>query len=136
MGAGEQITLDLSGRGLMNITVASSQLSNIIDINGKTLDSLITNNGSLIADGGYIQLSAKTAESLMFGAVNVGSSGILSTASIDQRTGNIVIGGDDNNFVSVEGNIDISSTNQSTPSGVLNITGTVSYTHLTLPTKA
>ena len=28
----------------------------------------------------------------MFGAVNVGSSGILSTASIDQRTGNIVIG--------------------------------------------
>ena len=127
MGAGEQITLDLSGRGLMNITVASSQLSNIIDINGKTLDSLITNNGSLIADGGYIQLSAKTAESLMFGAVNVGSSGILSTASIDQRTGNIVIGGDDNNFVSVEGNIDISSTNRSTPSGSLNITGTNIY---------
>ena len=82
MGAGEQITLDLSGNGLMKITVPTSELSNIIDINGKTLDSLITNNGLLSADGGYIQLSAKTAETLMLGAVNVGSSGIVSTASI------------------------------------------------------
>ena len=84
MGAGEQITLDLSGNGLMKVTVPTSELSNITDINGKSLDSLVTNNGSLIADGGYVQLSAKTAENLMLGAVNVGSSGIVSSASIDQ----------------------------------------------------
>ena len=83
MGAGEQITLDLSGNGLMKVTVPTSELSDIIDINGKSLDSLVTNNGSLIADGGYVQLSAKTAENLMLGAVNVGSSGVISTASID-----------------------------------------------------
>ena len=127
MGAGEQITLDLSGNGLMKVTVPTSELSNIIDINGKSLDSLVTNNGSLIADGGYVQLSAKTAENLMLGAVNVGSSGFISTASIDQQTGNVVIGGNDNNFVNIEGNIDISSKNPSTPSGALTITGTNVY---------
>ena len=68
---------------------------------------MVTNNGSLIADGGYVQLSAKTAENLMLGAVNVGSSGIISSASIDHRTGNVVIGGDDNNFVNIEGTINI-----------------------------
>ena len=127
MGAGEQITLDFSGNGLMKITVPTKELSNITDINGRTLESLVTNNGSLIAEGGYIQLSAKTAENLMLGAVNVGSSGIISTASVDQQTGNVVIGGDDNNFVSIKGNIDISSKKTSTPSGTLTITGTDVY---------
>ena len=111
----------------MKITVPTKELSNITDINGRTLESLVTNNGSLIAEGGYIQLSAKTAENLMLGAVNVGSSGIISTASVDQQTGNVVIGGDDNNFVSIKGNIDISSKKTSTPSGTLTITGTDVY---------
>ncbi len=127
IGAGEQITLDFSGNGLMKVTVPTRQLSSITDINGKTLESLVTNNGSLIAEGGYIQLSAKTAENLMLGAVNVGSSGIISTASVDHQTGNVVIGGDDNNFVNIEGNINISSINPSTPSGALTITGTNVY---------
>ena len=64
MGAGEQITLDLTGNGLMKIIVPTRDLSKITDIQGKTLDSLVTNNGSLQADGGFIQLSAKTAENL------------------------------------------------------------------------
>ena len=85
MGSGEQITLDFSGNGLMKITLPTKELSNIKDIYGKTLESLVHNNGSLIADGGYVQLSAKTAENLMLGAVNIGSSGVISTASIDQQ---------------------------------------------------
>ena len=127
MGAGEQITLDFSGNGLMKITVPTKELSNITDINGIKLESLVTNSGSLIAEGGYVQLSAKTAEKLMFGAVNVGSSGIISTASVDQQTGNVIIGGDDNNFINIEGNIDISGKNSATPSGSLSITGTNVY---------
>ena len=127
LGAGEQITLDLSGNGLMKVTVPTSELSDIIDINGKSLDSLVTNNGSLIADGGYVQLSAKTAENLMLGAVNVGSSGVISTASIDKRTGNVVIGGEDNNIVEIKGNINVSGKNPTTPSGRLTITGTNVY---------
>ena len=50
----------------------------------------------------------------MLGAVNVGSSGTISSATIDKKTGNVIIGGEDNGFVSVEGNIDISSPNNST----------------------
>ena len=127
MGAGEQITLDLSGNGLMKVAVPTSELSNIKDINGKSLDSLVTNNGSLIAEGGYIQLSSKTAENLMLGSVNVGSSGIVSAASINQQTGNVVIGGENNDIVEIQGNIDVSSKNPTTPSGRLTITGTNVY---------
>ena len=37
MGAGEQITLDFSGNGLMKITVPTKELSNITDINGRKI---------------------------------------------------------------------------------------------------
>ena len=127
MGAGEQITLDLSGNGLMKIIVPTTELSKITDIQGKTLDSLVSNNGSLEADGGYIQLSAKTAENLMLGAVNIGSSGTISSATVDKKTGNVIIGGEDNRFVTLGGKIDVSSSNPTTPSGNLNITGTNIY---------
>ena len=46
---------------------------------------------------------------------------------MDQATGNIIIGGERNNLVSIEGKIDLSASTPSTPSGNLNITGTNVY---------
>ena len=63
----------------------------------------------------------------MLGAVNIGSSGTISSATIDRKTGNVIIGGEDSGFVNIGGNIDISSSNPTTPSGNLNITGTNLY---------
>ena len=46
LGAGEKITLDFVGDGLMSVSVPNNQLHLIKDINGKTLKSLISNTGS------------------------------------------------------------------------------------------
>ena len=127
IGGGEKITLDLVGTGLMNIVVPTSHLENVKDINGNSLSSLVTNEGSLNANGGVVQLSGKTAENLMLGSVNIGINGVVSATTVDQTTGNIIIGGDKNNFVSIEGKVDLSSSTPSTPSGNLDITGTNVY---------
>ena len=51
-----------------------------------------------------VQLSGQTAENLMFGSVNIGTNGVVSATTVDQATGNIIIGGDKNNLVSIEEN--------------------------------
>ena len=127
IGGGEKITLDLVGTGLMNIVVPTSHLENLKDINGNSLSSLVTNEGSLNANGGVVQLVGQTAENLMLGSVNIGKNSIVSATTVDQTTGNIIIGGDKNSVVSIEGKIDLSSSSPSTPAGNLNISGTNVY---------
>ena len=85
LGAGEKITLDFVGDGLMTVSVPSHQLGRIRDINGKTLKSLVSNSGLLKANGGFIKLSAATARSLTRGAVNVGSSGRIIAQSLRNK---------------------------------------------------
>ena len=116
VGGGEKITLDFAGTGLMNIVVPTSRLENVKDINGNSLSSLVTNEGSLNANGGVVQLSGQTAENLMLGSVNIGTNGVVSATTVDQATGNIIIGGERNNLVGIEGKIDLSASTPSTPS--------------------
>ena len=92
LGAGEKITLDFVGDGLMSVTVPSNKLSVIKDINGKTLKSIISNSGKLEANGGIIKLSAATAKYLSRASVNIGSSGMIVARSINEKTGKVVIG--------------------------------------------
>lgn len=60
-------------------------------------------------------------------SVSIGKYGIVLATTVDQTTGNIIIGGDKNNFVNLEGKIDLFSSSPSTPAGNSNITGTNVY---------
>ena len=73
LGSGDQITLDFVGDGLMKVTVPSNQLGLIRDTKGRPLSSLIRNTGIIKANGGLIELSAHTAQSLSRGSVNIGA---------------------------------------------------------------
>ncbi len=108
LGAGEKITLDVEGSGLMNIILSSNQLETVKDIKGRTLKSLVTNNGKLIADGGVVELSASTAESLSMGAINLESTSSITATTVNQTTGRVLIGGSDSNFVNIGGEINAS----------------------------
>ena len=99
LGAGEKITLDFVGDGLMSVSVPSEKLGFIKDINGNTLKSLISNTGLLKANGGIIKLSAATAKSLSRSSVNIGSSGVIIARSVNDKTGKVVIGSPANNKI-------------------------------------
>ena len=124
LGAGEKITLDFVGDGLMKVTVPSYKLSTITDIEGNTLKSLINNSGTLKANGGIIKLSAATAMGLSRGAVNIGSTGSIIAQSVNSKPGKIVIGSPSANYVRVTGNIDVSAPKRSvSPSGTVIVQG-------------
>ena len=64
----------------------------------------MTNNGSLIADGGYVQYQQTQRNFNAWGS-KCWFIWIYLNSSIDQRTGNVVIGGDDNNFININGDM-------------------------------
>ncbi|MFS2108832.1 beta strand repeat-containing protein [Sphingomonas sp. Sphisp140] len=67
LGAGNAFTLDLAGDGLLQIGVPASS-------------ALVQNNGQVFAEGGRIQMSARTAGGLIDNLVNTG------TLSVDSAT--------------------------------------------------
>ena len=98
LGAGELITLDLSGDGFLSVAVPSSQLGNMVNANG----ALVSNKGKINANGGTVFLSAATAQNILRNAVNMGGS--IRANSVGMHNGRIVINGGGGN-VRVTGRI-------------------------------
>ena len=113
LGAGERITLDFVGDGLMKVAIPPSKLENIKDINGRTLKSLVSNSGMLEADGGLVQISTSEASRLSRGLVNISRSGKVYARNHSNENGRIVIGGSNNQNVTIAGRLDVSSDRKS-----------------------
>lgn len=90
-GAGEQVTLDTSGDGFLQVAVPSSGISPDTD--------LIRHSGRIVADGGRVEMKAATARDLARNAVNL--SGIVEAKTVSGRSGAIVLGGGDGGRVTV-----------------------------------
>ena len=115
LGAGELITLDLSGDGFLSVAVPSSQLGNLVSANG----ALVNNKGKINANGGTVFLSAATAANILRNAVNVG--GAIRANSVGIHNGRIAINGGGGN-VSVTGRI-AANGGKRHPAGIVTILG-------------
>lgn len=98
LAAGQAITLDVAGDGLLNVTV-----------NQGAMHALIENGGLIRADGGQVLLTAQSAGQLLQGAVN--NTGVIEARSIEHRNGKIMLLGDmQGGTVNVGGTLDASAT--------------------------
>jgi len=91
--AGNDVTLDFSGDGLVSVTVSQSKLYNLVE-----------NKGAIRADEGLVILTAGAASDLLSGVVN--NDGIIEARGITQQGGRIVL---DGGFVTHAGLLDVSS---------------------------
>lgn len=99
LAAGNAMTLDVAGDGLLNVTV-----------NQGAVNALAANGGLIQADGGYVLLTAKEAGTLLQSAVN--NTGVIQAQSIDNRNGTIMLMGDMQiGTVNVGGTLDASAPN-------------------------
>ncbi|WP_293855565.1 filamentous hemagglutinin N-terminal domain-containing protein [uncultured Alsobacter sp.] len=95
LGAGEQVTLDPSGDGFLQVALPSTGLSTDTD--------LIRHSGRIVADGGRVEMKAATARDLARNAINL--SGIVEAKTVSGRSGAIVLGGGDGGRVTVSGKL-------------------------------
>ncbi|MFA3916477.1 two-partner secretion domain-containing protein [Ruegeria hyattellae] len=98
LGAGEQVTLDFTGDGFLQVAVPSN--------GDDTMDALVENSGVIVANGGQVQLLAASARDAARQVVNM--SGVIEARSVSGRNGAVVLGGSGGS-VRVSGRIDTSA---------------------------
>src|SRR5580692_1790407 len=120
LGAGEYVTLDLSGDGFLQVAVPSANAANLTDASGQALTALVSNSGTVSARGGQIYLSAAIAKGAAIDAVNV--SGTLRAQSVSSQGGQIVLSGGDGT-TELSGTLDASGTAAGQSGGSIQILG-------------
>ncbi len=101
LGAGRTATLDFSGDGLMRFQVDDALLAS-------DAAAAVSNNGEILADGGQVVLTARTANDVIASAVN--NTGLVRAARIDNTGGVIRLLGPQGS-VSNSGTLDASGVN-------------------------
>ncbi|MFP5382543.1 MAG: filamentous hemagglutinin N-terminal domain-containing protein [Gammaproteobacteria bacterium] len=94
LGAGDRMTLDIVGDGLVNLQVDKA-----------TVDALVENRGIIIAPGGVVLMTASAMNQLAATVVN--NTGVIEATSLAERDGKVFLVAEGGN-VSHTGSIDVS----------------------------
>jgi hypothetical protein len=94
LAAGERISLDLGGDGLISFAIDGAALTELAGV---------TNTGELYADGGRVFLAARVQDQLLATAVN--HEGLIQARTVEERGGVVYLGGAGGD-ITVAGTID------------------------------
>ena len=78
LAAGEAVTLDVAGDGLLNVSVTQG-----------AVNALVRNGGMIQADGGRVLLTAQAAGNLLHTVVN--NTGVIRAQTLENRNGSILL---------------------------------------------
>lgn len=91
LASGKAFTIDMYGDGLVHLAIDQATAERAVDANGRTLASLVSNDGTVIADGGHILLTASAARDVVDQAISLG--GMLLARTVENRGGEIILSG-------------------------------------------
>ncbi len=105
IGGAETFTVDLAGDGLINFQLGKPVSRQPVDPQGNKRP-LVSNTGTINADGGVVTLSARAARGVVDNVVNAG--GTINARAVRNEGGVVVFGGDEGATVNVTGTVDVS----------------------------
>lgn len=108
--AGDKTTLEFNGTRLVSV---------IID--RPVIDALVENKQLIRADGGFVVMSARSANALLNSVIK--QTGTIEAPSLVQRDGRILLEGGEKGVVSAGGVLNVSGTQAGTTGGRLVVTG-------------
>ena len=121
LGGANSFTLDFWGDGLLSFGAGSAVTTAPKQADGSPVKALVTNTGKIVADGGTVELSARTVKSVVDQSIN--TDGIIEAKSVGTHNGNIVLGGGDAGTVEVAGTLDASGTTAGATGGTIQVNG-------------
>jgi len=131
LASGSAFTLDLYGDQLIKLGVNDSIASQVIDVStGKPLSSLVSNEGTLKANGGRVELTAVAARKVVDSVIR--NTGVIEANTIGSHNGMIVLGaatratkpsGVPTQTVKVSGTLSAASNAKGTTGGTIVVTG-------------
>ncbi|MDA8338747.1 MAG: filamentous hemagglutinin N-terminal domain-containing protein [Nitrospiraceae bacterium] len=121
MGAGNKLTLDFFGDGLITYAVEGKVLDSITGPDGQPLTSAVSNTGTIKADGGHVLLTADASNQLLSSVIN--QTGIIEAKSLINKSGKIILSGGGEGVVANYGTLDVSAKEAGAKGGNVTITG-------------
>ncbi|WP_198361731.1 S-layer family protein [Herbaspirillum sp. meg3] len=110
LAAGEKMSLDFNGDGLINVEVSNA-----------TLNANVVNQGLLQADGGTVIMTARATDAMLSNVVN--NSGVIEARSLQNRNGSILLDGGDAGIVANSGTLNVSGVNAGETGGTAKVLG-------------
>ncbi len=121
LGAAQSFTLDFHGDGLLSFGAGSEVAAVSANADGSMPAALVVNTGQISAEGGVVELSARTVKGVIDNVIN--TSGVVSAKSVGVQNGRIVLSGGSAGKVQVAGSLDASGTGAGESGGSIIATG-------------
>ncbi|MFQ5716154.1 MAG: filamentous hemagglutinin N-terminal domain-containing protein, partial [Nitrospinales bacterium] len=122
LASGNTFTLDLYGDQLVHLGIHSKVAEQVKGPNGAPLTALVTNSGSIMADGGAVTLDVHAARGIVDNVINM-SGFIEARAASVEANGEIVLRGGDEGIVRVAGTLDASGKGPGQKGGLVQVLG-------------
>ena len=121
LASGRTFTVDLYGDQLINLGVDSQVMGQVTGMDGQALTSLVTNSGSIFADGGVVRLDVNAAQNIVDRVINM--DGVIQARSVVEKNGKIILMGGNAGEVNVSGTLDASGYGQGETGGIVHVLG-------------
>ncbi len=121
LGGGQGFALDYYGDGLVNFTITDPTTARPVDAAGSPLDALVINDGTILADGGQVILTADAAAGVIDTVINL--DGVVQARSVEARNGQVALVGGDVGAVTVAGTIDATGDDAGETGGTVHVLG-------------
>jgi filamentous hemagglutinin family protein len=121
LASGKTFTVDLYGDQLINLGVDSQVMGEVTGMDGQVLTSLVSNSGSIFADGGVVRLDVNAAQGIVDRVINM--DGVIQARSVLEENGKIILMGGDAGEVSVSGTLDASGYGEGETGGTVHVLG-------------
>jgi filamentous hemagglutinin family protein len=120
LGSGDAFTLDPNGNPLIQLVVDNYTSTGLVDDAGQHLSSLVSNSGTIRADGGSVLLAASTVQEIVASSINM--SGVTRARTAKSQPGEIIVSAGPGLAI-VSGTLDASGANAGEQGGNVEVLG-------------
>lgn len=106
LASGDSFSLDLYGDSLISVALDRDALAGLQDAQSQPVTRYVSNDGSILADGGRIEILAASAQNLLAAAVNLG--GVVRARGAESRNGVIFLDAGSAGELAIGGQLDVS----------------------------
>ena len=119
--AGEEVTVDFVGDGLINFSITKAVAGTVLDNEGNPISDQINNSGAIQANGGQVILTALSTSEIIKNVVN--NEGMVEANTVVEKDGRIILMGGDQGVVRVSGTLDASGDDSGEKGGTAHVLG-------------
>lgn len=101
LGAADAFAIDLYGDDLVTFRVGVGRTP--VDADGNPVDSLVDNQGSILAGGGIVRLATQNVEAVVRNVIN--TDGVIYANTFERRGGKIILGATGKGAISANGEL-------------------------------